>query len=60
MKQMKTYREKKGMSQTELAKAVGISQSEISSYESGVKSPRVNVALAIAEVLGVKIGELVK
>lgn len=60
MKQMKTYREQKGMSQTELAKAVGISQSEISSYESGVKSPRVNVALAIAEVLGVKIGELVK
>lgn len=59
MKQMKIYREKKGMNQTELAEAVGISQSEISSYESGVKSPRVNVAVAIAEVLGVTIGELV-
>lgn len=59
MKQMRIYREKKGMNQTELAEAVGISQSEISSYESGVKSPRVNVAVAIAEVLGVTIGELV-
>lgn len=59
MKKIKIYREKKGMNQTELAEAVGISQSEISSYESGVKSPRVNVAVAIAEVLGVTIGELV-
>lgn len=59
MKKMKFFREKKGMNQTELAQAVGISQGEISSYESGVKSPRVNVALAIAEVLGVTIAELV-
>lgn len=41
MKQMKIYRKQKGMNQTELAEAVGISQSEISAYESGVKSPRV-------------------
>ena len=59
MKKMKFYREQKGLNQTELAHAVGISQSEVSSYESGVKSPRVNVALAIADVLGVTIAELV-
>ena len=59
MKKMKFYREQKGLNQTELAEAIGISQSEISSYESGVKSPRINVALAIAEVLGVTIAELV-
>lgn len=59
MKKMKLLREQKNISQTEMAERVGIAQSEISAYESGAKSPRLNVAIAIADVLGVTIGELV-
>ena len=59
MKNIRLLREQQNMTQVELADAVGISQKEISSYETGVKSPRVNVAVVIADVLGVTIGELV-
>lgn len=59
MKRMKFYRKQKGMTQTELSQVVGIAQSEISAYESGAKSPKVTVAMAIAEALGVTIAELV-
>lgn len=59
MRKLKIYREQKGLTQIDLAKAIGIAQSEISAYESGAKSPKLSVAVAIAAVLGVTIGELV-
>ncbi len=59
MKKIKHYREQKGITQEELAEAIGMAQSEISAYESGTKSPRVNVLIAIADVLGVSAAELI-
>ncbi len=60
MKSITHYREQKNMTQQELGEAIGMKQSEISSYESGVKSPRLNVLQAIAEVLGVTVYQLIE
>lgn len=50
---IKKYRKLKGMTQSELAKGVGISQNTLSSYESGKISPPIEKIEKIAEVLEV-------
>jgi len=50
--QIKTLREKARISQNQLARRSGISQSAISSIESTTKSPSIDTALAIAKALG--------
>lgn len=60
MKSIAHYRELKNMTQQELGEAIGVKQSEISSYESGVKSPRLNVLQAMAEALGVTVYQLIE
>ena len=45
-------REKKGMSQTDVANKIGLSQQAISSYENDERTPSVSTAKAIASVLG--------
>lgn len=57
---IKKAREEKGMEQSELADMVGVSQPTISSYESGVREPRLGVIKLLARVLGKSIDELVK
>ncbi len=52
------YRQQRNMSQDELAELTGIKQSEISTFETGVKSPRVTALYAIAEALGVTVHDL--
>jgi transcriptional regulator with XRE-family HTH domain len=58
------FREQKNVTQPGLAEMTGVSQGEISAYESGHKSPRVNTLIAIADALGVTLldilGDLVK
>ena len=50
-KYFKKYREAKGISQTELAERVGVTQQSISDYEKDFKEPRFDVLVRIANVL---------
>lgn len=54
---LKTVRTKKGLSQADLAKMIGVSSATISSYETanGAKIPSLNKAEAIAETLEVSL-----
>lgn len=45
-------REEKRISQADLAKKSGVSQQAISAYENGERSPSVETAKVIADVLG--------
>ena len=55
---LKKLREQKGLSQTELAKMVGISQGAIGQYELNIKQPSVTVAGMIAKVLGTTVDDM--
>ena len=61
---LKRIRETKGMSQTELAEAVGVRQSMICQMERGTKNMTIELAVKIAEVLKADpaefISELIK
>ena len=59
MTNLKIMRIKREMSQTRLAKKVGISQASLSCYEDGVISPRVDVLFKLAEVLDCDIKDIV-
>jgi len=49
---VKHLREKKDISQMDLAKLVGIGQSHLSEIERGQKNPSINVLKKLADVLG--------
>ena len=55
---IREVRRKKGLRQSDLAKKVGIFQSEISEIETGERKPSVYLAKRIAKALGVSIDEL--
>ena len=57
-KVLREFREKKGMSQEQLADAAGLDRSFISLVERGIQSPNVVVLLKIADVLGAPAAEL--
>ena len=57
---LKKYREKKDMSQAQLAAAVGITQPTIAQYEKGLKLPTVVTAAEIAKRLGTTCENLVR
>ena len=46
------------MSQTELAKAVGVSADSVSNWESGEYMPSLRTSIVLADVLGVTIEQL--
>lgn len=48
-KLVKRLREKKGIEQADLAKAIGVSQGTISNIESGKRKAQANVALALSK-----------
>lgn len=48
---LKKFRERAGMTQAELAEAVGISQPTLAQYESGLKVPSIITAVKIEQVL---------
>lgn len=52
---IKTLREKRGISQKELAKMLHLAQSSISGYESGKKQPSPETMARIADIRGTKI-----
>ena len=45
-------RAEKGLSQEELAKRIGVTQSAIWQYENGEATPKIAVAVALARTLG--------
>lgn len=48
----------KNMTQTELAKCVGVGQTAVANWESGVAKPKTNMLPALAAALGCTIDEL--
>lgn len=59
MSKIKEHRKLKGMTQKELAEAVGIKQVNISQYENGTKNPKLERLKKIANVLGVSYLDLI-
>ena len=55
---LREVRRRKGLRQTDLAKRVGVFQSEISEIETAERKPSVYLAKRIAKALGVSIDEL--
>lgn len=56
---IKTYREKKGVTQKELADRVGVSPAAINFFEQGLKTPSLINAYLIARTLECKIDDLI-
>lgn len=56
---IKILRERKGMTQIKFAKKVGVNSTQISKYEKGDGFPKMENVFKIAEILGVKPGELI-
>ena len=51
-------RKKRGLTQAELAAAVGVSTSAVGNWEAGLRRPRYETLLRLASVLGVTIDDL--
>ncbi len=59
-KKLKKLREEKGLSQAELAKMAGVSQTAISDVETGNKMPKLDTAMKICKALNVKLMDVVE
>lgn len=57
---LKSLRERRGLTQAEFARLLGIKQGRVSDYERGKKSPAIDRLPTIAAALGVEIDDLVK
>lgn len=55
---IREFRKAKGLRQTELARELGIFQSEVSDIETGKRRPNVYLAMRIAKVLGKDVSEV--
>lgn len=55
---LKTARERKGISQKDLAETIGVAKSTYSLYESGNREPNVQTIKKIADILNVSADEL--
>jgi transcriptional regulator with XRE-family HTH domain len=56
---LRTLREKAGLSQTELAKKAGVPFRSYQNWETGLREPRISTVTALAEALGVSVDQLV-
>ncbi len=55
---IKEYREKKGITQTELAKLTGVRRETIVHLENGRYNPSLKLAMDIAKVFGVSVEDI--
>lgn len=55
---IKMYRKQKGINQKDLATKIGVSNVVLSRYESGVRTPDINIQNKIADILEVTLDEL--
>lgn len=53
-----TFRKEAGLTQTKLAKKIGVSNAAISMIESGAGSPSLRLAIKIAKALNVTVSDL--
>lgn len=53
-------RTKRGLTQSALAKKVGVQNSTISQYESGKRSPNIKMLTKLAKALGCTVNKLVE
>ena len=58
-KQIQSLRQRKGWSQTELARRLNISASAVGMYEQGRREPSISMLLALSKEFGVTIDYLV-
>lgn len=56
---LKEFREKKGLSQTELANRVGLKQTTISQYENGSRRPNLSIAKKLSDALEMSLDDFV-
>jgi transcriptional regulator with XRE-family HTH domain len=56
--QLREARLKAGLSQRGLAARMGVPQSVVCRWETGVREPRVRAAVRLSEALGVSVNEL--
>ena len=59
MVKLAVMRKEKGMTQTELATAIGQQKNSISEYERGTRNPDLNTLLKIASVLDCAVNDLI-
>ena len=55
---LRTARERKGLSQKDMAESIGVAKSTYSLYESGNREPNVQTIKKIADILNVSADEL--
>lgn len=53
---LKTLRERKGLTQTAVAKALGVGMTTYNAWEKGVNIPRDEMKVKIAEFYGLSVG----
>lgn len=56
--ELKVIREKRGMTQQQLADAIGVVRSAVANWESGLSTPKVQQLPALSDVLGCSIDQL--
>ena len=59
MENLRKIRKARGMTQKQLAELVGVTESSISQYENGGKTPSFEIALKLAEALDCESADLV-
>jgi putative transcriptional regulator len=55
---IRVFRKEKGLRQVDLAKELGIFQSEVSDIETGKRKPNIYLAKKIANILGKDVNEV--
>lgn len=58
MKNLKSIRKQRGITQSELAREAGCTQTHVSDMENGVHAPSIALATKIADILKVSLDEL--
>jgi transcriptional regulator with XRE-family HTH domain len=56
---IKRYRDRKGLTQGELAKLLGVSKATISRWEAGLRAPRRSDLPRISKMTGIELVELI-
>lgn len=59
MTNLKIIREKKGISQAQLAMMLGVTQGSVSAWETGRWEPSIDMIRKIAQILDVTVDELI-
>ena len=60
MNRIRELRQKKQISQEELARLLGVDRSSVARWETGSNNPRMEKLLALAKIFGCSLDELVR